>query len=208
MEYILEIEDVLTKEFCEDVISRFEADENKMIGSTIGGINENIKRSIDLAISRHDVRKNWDDVVDKVGQCVNAGLSEYVRHVTNEGLDRCGAIERTMHDVTIGLPQIQKTEKNGFYTWHHDGDQNRIITYILYLNDVEDSLGGATEFLGGKKVQPKAGKLVLFPANYTYIHRGGKLKEGVKYILTNFCYVGKPIILHIPEQQVAKDEAY
>lgn len=206
MDYILEIEDALSKEFCEDVISRFEIDENRMIGSTISGINENIKKSIDLAISRPEVRENWNDVVDKVGQCVNTGLSEYVRYVRNEGLDRCCAIERTMDDVTIGLPQIQKTEKNGFYTWHHDGDRNRIITYIIYLNDVEDSAGGATEFLGGRKIQPETGKLVLFPANYTYIHRGGKLKEGVKYILTNFCYAGKPIMHPMPEQQLAKDK--
>jgi hypothetical protein len=30
----------------------------------------------------------------------------------------------------------------------------------------------------------------------TYIHRGTKLKEGTKYIMTNFIYQGPPILKH------------
>ena len=48
MEYILEIDDVVSKEFCEDVISRFECDERKKIGETVSGVNEKIKKSLDF----------------------------------------------------------------------------------------------------------------------------------------------------------------
>ena len=44
MEYILEIDNVFSKEFCEDVISRFEGDERKVIGSTVGGVDEKVKK--------------------------------------------------------------------------------------------------------------------------------------------------------------------
>ena len=192
--YILEIDDVLPRDFCEDVISRFEIDERKTMGSTINGVNEKVKKSVDLGIVLFP--KEWDDVLDKVGNCVNSAIDKYKEHLIENALDRNGAIGKTIKDSTIGLPQIQKTEKNGFYGWHHDGHLNRIFTYIFYLNDVEEGTGGTTEFLCGKIVQPKAGKLVIFPATLTYIHRGTKLKEGVKYIMTNFIYNEKPILEH------------
>ena len=192
--YILEIDDVLPRDFCEDVISRFEIDERKTMGSTINGVNEKVKKSVDLEIVLFP--KEWDDVLDKVGNCVNSAIDKYKEHLIENALDRNGAIGKTINGCTIGLPQIQKTEKNGFYGWHHDGHLNRIFTYIFYLNDVEEGTGGTTEFLCGKIVQPKAGKLVIFPATLTYIHRGTKLKEGVKYIMTNFIYKEEPILEH------------
>jgi len=200
MDYILEIDDVISKEFCEDVISRFELDERKTNGETIGGLREDIKKSTDLPISMPELRQDWKDVIDKVAECVSHGLQTYQRYVNEEGLDRCFALANTIEACTIGLPQIQKTEKNGFYTWHHDGHLNRILTYIIYLNDVEESAGGTTDFLCGKKIQPKTGKLVIFPANLTYLHRGAKLKNGVKYLATNFIYHGLPIFSHPAEK--------
>jgi len=197
MEYILEIENVVSKEFCEDVISRFEMDKRTLIGSTIGGVDDTIKKSVDLPIGcSPELRKDWQDVIDKVGECVIQGLRTYQKYVDDEGLDRSRCIQKAIDDVTIGLPQIQKTEKNGFYTWHHDSHLNRFFTYILYINDVEDGVGGTTEFLCGKTIQPKAGNLIIFPASLTYVHRGNKLKDGVKYIITNFIYEGPPIFKH------------
>jgi hypothetical protein len=194
MDYILEIDNAVSKEFCEDAISRFENDERKVIGATIGGVDENVKKSIDLPISRSGIRGDWQDVVGEVGKCVNEALLKYQEYTEAEGLDRCLAVYKTVNNATIGLPQIQKTEKDGFYVWHHDGFLNRILTYILYLNDVEEGVGGTTEFLNRGHIQPKAGKLVIFPANLTYVHRGTKLKEGVKYLITNFIYEGPPIL--------------
>lgn len=204
MDYILEIDNAVSKEFCEDVISRFEKDERKVTGSTIGGVNENVKKSIDLAISTPEPRKDWEDVITEVGKCVNKALEVYQTHVEDEGLDRGLSIHKTINGVTIGLPQIQKTEKDGFYTWHHDGYLNRVFTYILYLNDVKEGIGGTTEFLNRGHIQPKAGKLVIFPANLAYIHRGTKLKEGVKYLITNFIYEGPPIMIHPKDERLGQ----
>jgi Rps23 Pro-64 3,4-dihydroxylase Tpa1-like proline 4-hydroxylase len=82
-------------------------------------------------------------------------------------------------------------DTGGFYRWHHDSiftAHVRILTYIFYLNDVPVEHGGCTEFLMGKKIQPKKGTLILFPATWTYIHRGKKLEKGNKYIATGFVY--------------------
>jgi hypothetical protein len=196
MDYILEIDGILSKEFCQNVISRFEKDENKQLGATVSGLDEKTKKSVDLPISIKNMKKNWQDVIDKVTNCVQDGLIKYIEYTHEEGLDRRGAVENSIKNSCIGLPQIQKTEKDGFYNWHHDGNLNRILTYIIYLNDVEEGIGGTTEFLNRGHIQPKVGKLVIFPANFAYIHRGVKLRKGVKYIMTNFIYNGPPIENH------------
>ena len=86
--------------------------------------------------------------------------------------------------------KIQKSELgDGFHNWHFDncGPENhqRILVFILYLNDVED--GGETEFLYiPKRVKPEAGKLVIFPAGFTHSHRGNPPITNTKYILTGW----------------------
>ena len=65
-------------------------------------------------------------------------------------------------------------------------DQERHITFIWYLNDVND--GGETAFDGIYKIRPKSGKLVLFPASWTYPHCGKMPLSSDKYIITGWIY--------------------
>lgn len=86
--------------------------------------------------------------------------------------------------------KIQKTEPSqGYHVWHCEASgrhhANRLIAWIVYLNDVED--GGETEFLyQRKRVEPKKGTVVLFPAAYTHTHRGNPPLSGTKYIATGW----------------------
>jgi hypothetical protein len=204
MNYIHEIDDAVSKDLCLKIISRFENDSRKVKGETVNyGLNENIKKSTDLRISSSpDMKKDWDDINNEVANIVREGLISYIRYSDQEGLTRCGVLERLMDTTNIGLPVIEKMEKNGFYTWHNDGRLNRVFTYILYLNDVDDDNGGSTEFLNGKIIQPKTGKLVIFPSNIAYINRSNKLKNGSKYIITDFVYEGSPIYVHPNENSM------
>jgi hypothetical protein len=91
---------------------------------------------------------------------------------------------------TIYTYKIQRTDPaEGYHVWHaEDGDINhsrRVGVYILYLNDVEQ--GGETEFLYlSKRIEAKAGRLVIFPPNYPWAHRGNPPLSGSKYILTGW----------------------
>lgn len=87
--------------------------------------------------------------------------------------------------------KIQKTCKTqGYHVWHceYDGSdfsQNRILSWILYLNDVEE--GGETEFLyQSLRFKPKAGTFILFPAYFTHTHRGNPPLKDSKYIATGW----------------------
>ena len=89
--------------------------------------------------------------------------------------------------------QIQKYEKNkGQYIWHNDqriekmNSQYRVITFLWYLNNVEE--GGETGFLT-YNVKPEIGKLLLFPSDWSYPHCGKMPISHDKYIMTGWIYV-------------------
>jgi hypothetical protein len=90
----------------------------------------------------------------------------------------------------IYFNKVQRTRKGqGYHNWHcENGDKhlaNRVLAYILYLNDVE--MGGETEFLyQSRRVQPETGTLVIFPAGFTHTHRGNPPLNGDKYIMTGW----------------------
>jgi len=104
-----------------------------------------------------------------------------------EEFDILDTFER--HSVDQIKGQITKSGQ-GYHVWHPEivstKDSHRILSYIIYLNDVDE--GAETEFLYYKKrVSPKAGRLLLFPAHFTHTHRGNtNLSEHNKYILTGW----------------------
>ena len=75
------------------------------------------------------------------------------------------------------------------YKYHNDFKieetmENRALTYLWYLNDVDE--GGETEFYNGKKIQPQQGKLLLFPSFWTHAHKANVPLSNNKYIITGF----------------------
>jgi|TARA_R110002012_G_scaffold285727_1_gene476946 hypothetical protein len=87
--------------------------------------------------------------------------------------------------------KIQKTlPTEGYHMWHIEhgkgyGNEARAFVFSIYLNDVEE--GGETEFLHfSKRVKPKKGRIVIWPAAFPYIHRGNPPLSGEKYILTSW----------------------
>ena len=87
--------------------------------------------------------------------------------------------------------KIQKTlPTEGYHIWHIEHQKGydseaRAFVYSIYLNDVEE--GGETEFLHfSKRIKPKAGRIVIWPAAFPYVHRGNPPLSGEKYILTSW----------------------
>jgi hypothetical protein len=87
--------------------------------------------------------------------------------------------------------KIQKTlPTEGYHVWHLEhgkgfDSEARALAFAIYLNDIED--GGETEFLHfSKRVKPKTGRIVIWPASFPYLHRGNPPLSGEKYILTSW----------------------
>lgn len=89
--------------------------------------------------------------------------------------------------------KVQKTPAGGgYHVWHDENsgitDSGRAIVWMFYLNDNFE--GGETEFLYySKRIQPRQGTLLLWPAGLTHAHRGGLVTSGNKYVITGWFYV-------------------
>ena len=190
-DFILEIPKSLDKDFCNDLITKFENDDRKYKGIIGDGIvKRDIKSTYDLTLSDKDEYKKEDDVFF---HALKDGMLSYFDHcseMSENVLDIRGMTSK--YDIQDTGYQLQRYEPGEFYVWHHDfmEDQmfgSRQITYIWYLNTIKDG-SGCTEFACGKKVKPKAGKLVIFPSSWQYIHRAYPSKSKRKYICTGWVY--------------------
>ena len=92
------------------------------------------------------------------------------------------------NNVTDTGYQIQKTNSGKGYIWHndyeHDSQKSRMLTYIIYLNDVEE---GWTQFYNGDQISPRAGRVVIFPATWTYVHQGYPPLQN-KFLITGWIH--------------------
>lgn len=191
MDFILEIPGNLSPEVCEDMIKRFENDDRKVRGLT-ADLNPDsaIKRSMDLAVSSFD---EWKDIDEYLHKQLNEGIDKYKEHIRK----KCGTTSWMKYSLEDSGYQIQKTTRGEYYSWHDDGmlRTKRIFTFLWYLNTLDPlEHGGGTAFhpsiAGGKIIKPEQGKLLLFPATWTYIHSGMPVatKNKDKYICTGWIH--------------------
>ena len=106
--------------------------------------------------------------------------------------ERTGAFsaynEVPFHFTSLKIQKTLPTE--GYHVWHIEhgrgfSNEPRAFVFSIYLNDVEE--GGETEFLHfSKRVKPKKGRIVIWPASFPYVHRGNPPLSGEKYILTSW----------------------
>lgn len=181
----------LSDELCDTIISMFENDsENKYKGRVTAGLVEELKKTTDLNITN---LPEWQNIVDELKTTLQNHLSKYSNKLTkNFNFNPLYAVTDTFSQDTF---QIQKYEKNnGFYHEHMDFVANdkgfRVLTFLWYLNDVKE--GGETEFIGSFSIKPKKGYLLLFPACWTFPHKGKMPISSDKYIITGWLYSGTP----------------
>ena len=177
----------LARDYCNVLIELYEKSDKKYQGTVgTGQVEKNIKNSIDLQLQGDD----WDPIKE---------------YLTTKLFDACDGWMKEHHTmINLTFPnghiefsgyQIQKTLPGPIgYRWHSDEayhhskneadvvvPMRRYITYLWYLNDND----GYTEFRD-MKVYPEAGKLLLFFADPSIIHRGIPPTKGEKYIMTGW----------------------
>jgi hypothetical protein len=115
--------------------------------------------------------------VDKFWPCYENYVTEYsiLGDIETHGMVSC---------------RLQKTlPGQGYHQWHFEAAgssvSTRIVAWSVYLNDVDH--GGETEFLYQKRrVSAKTGRVLIWPAGYTHVHRGNPPLSGEKYLLTGW----------------------
>jgi len=192
----------LKKEHCDKIIEYYENESNlKYQGVTFGGLDKRIKDTVDLIIPHKTETENkWNEINDILSNDLEKNLKIYVKNLNSkDNYSKINNYNREFKNLYENLYlvnnfMIQKYDKNkGKYVYHDDGaidilsKNYRVITYLWYLNDVEQ--GGETEFFGGDlKIKPETGKLLFFPSFWCYPHRGNKPVSSSKYIITGWLY--------------------
>jgi len=181
----------------------FDSDTNKYEGVTYGGLNKNIKDTQDMVIPNAPDKTGfdkWSKIQKFLEKELAKNTKEYIKTLDDLVVKNHEKENTTREYSTFGnfatndSFMIQKyTKQKGRYIYHNDFQSDyknkkyRAITYLWYLNNVEE--GGETEFWGTHKIKPETGKLLLFPASWTFPHRGKMPISSDKYIITGWLYL-------------------
>lgn len=176
--FIFTADGVISAEDCKQIIEKFEQDQRKHPGQLYGHkVNLDIKRSTDFQIRKEfEDWKDTDALLYKVTHSLMLSLGKHLQAIRECTVSDTGYI-------------IQRTKVGQEFVWHSDvgskGTCNRMFAVIYYLNDVEE--GGTTDFhYQDVSIKPAPGRALVFPANFTHIHRGAMVTKGTKYIVTTF----------------------
>jgi hypothetical protein len=179
-DFIGNYENALSAEDCQSIIDRMEEFKTNGYGH---GRGEDATRRADTAFFDTEMLFLTKEQREKVFKSLwRVGYDQYVKEFD---------ILNTFAKHNVDQIKGQITEPGqGYHLWHPEivsaANSDRILTYILYLNDVNE--GAETEFLYyRKRIPPKQGSLVIFPAHFTHTHKGNlNLSNHNKYILTGW----------------------
>jgi len=106
--------------------------------------------------------------------------------------------------LTEGMSIQHYLPNQGYHALHCEKQHSNIqhltrhLVFMTYLNDVPD---GGTEFpLQGVKTTAKKGKTVIWPAQWTHMHRGEISTTQDKYIITGWFSYDLGLISQIAKQ--------
>jgi len=178
----------LPDDLCDDMIQRFEKDSHLHYAGTIGGgrVDLNVKNCVELHLTSAN---GWENIDKRLCDYTNQAINDYHRFIytQSEGV-RGNILGSDLNDPGYKIKRYSNSDC--YFHWHHDmhceNDQVRIATILWYLNDVDE--GGETEFNDGRIIKPEKGKMLIFPATWSFIHRGKPPVSGPKYLLSTFIY--------------------
>tara|TARA_R100001591_G_scaffold85189_1_gene91539 strand:- start:208 stop:813 length:606 start_codon:yes stop_codon:yes gene_type:complete len=141
------------------------------------------KKDMQYFSDMHNIDVWWTELKSLIFN-FDMAFNHYIRETGADGIYPDGRFYFTQ----LKLQKTRPTE--GYHVWHIEhstgfANEPRAFVYSVYLNDVEE--GGETEFLHfSKRVKPKKGRIVIWPAGFPYVHRGNSPLSGDKYIITSW----------------------
>lgn len=178
-QFIKVFPNALSTDDCLRLITHFESNETHWGPVVNGDGSVNVDLSLKRVKQLH-IRDDTDPEIDNLlFESTGTLLEQYVNDVND-------FYPQATRDIGY---QIQKYDVNdGFYGWHNDANAGiacgRTLAIVWYLNTVKE--GGETEFRWGKKITPRAGSALIFPANWLYPHRANIPTSGPKYVATTW----------------------
>ena len=195
-DFIYRRENALSDSLCRSFIETFETDtENQSKGSVNirGEVHQDYpgKQSTDISFIPTDLeRPRWKYLLTELIHVLEIGRSEY-RQQFYRGMEMLDPWE--IHHI-FNMQRYLPGEGYSEYHCERAGEVagHRMGVWMIYLNDVYDR--GWTEFYYQQHYEKaEAGKLIIWPSDWTHLHRGIVSHTETKYILTGwFSWVKEP----------------
>ena len=170
-------DNAISKKDCCRLIDKFESRERER-GNTVAGYDFDRK-------SCHQLGCKFSEG-NIISSIVRSALFPY--------LDKYKKQYPSLHSVApwryVDYFNFQKYdgEDDGYKIWHCEHDPHkfhtsrRVLAWMFYLNNAKCG----TEFKHYPTVQAKMGRLIIWPAFWTHLHRGVLPNKGLKYIITGW----------------------
>lgn len=151
----------------------------------------------ELSDQKHKLNQPWQryhqltrlhqtEIFEEVRESVARIFARYKRDVACATLNYVSRIEAP------SLSRYDVADADGEHHFHSHADAwsmdtaSRQVSVIVYLNDVE--AGGETVFNAGLSVEPRQGRVLVFPSSLTFEHRGNPPRSGPKYVLVSWLH--------------------
>ena len=183
-DYIMIVDDVLPADLCASLIEKFDSANDLVVRDS--SWTHDYKSFKELNLTSHNDFSEEQKMFYRISQAM---LKFYVEKTNAEFFPEKIGMEE------VRMKRYDPNQKDQF-GWHTDvGDYasaRRFLVMFYYLNDVEE--GGETVFrdkigsLKELKVQPKRGRMVMFPPMWMYPHKGMQPISNSKYIVSTYLH--------------------
>ena len=195
-DFIYRRENALSDSLCRSFIETFETDtENQTRGSVNirGDVIKDYpgKQSTDISFIPNDLKRpRWKYLLTELISVLESCKDDYEQQFYR-GMEMLDPWE--IHHI-FNMQRYLPGEGYSEYHCERAGEVagHRMGVWMIYLNDVYDR--GWTEFYYQQHYEKaEAGKLIIWPSDWTHLHRGIVSHTETKYILTGwFSWVKKP----------------
>lgn len=144
------------------------------------------KKSTDVTVLKTDVN---DPRIIAYINCLSQTIKDYMKMFPSIGP---GGWELALAE-DFNIQRYKPGE--GFYEWHYERNpfppaSQRVLVFMTYLNDAEEA--GTSFMYQNLTTECKKGLTCIWPADWTYTHKGQISKEHEKTIITGWIsYTGK-----------------
>jgi hypothetical protein len=163
MDLVMEIENFMDTETCKKIIQKHDLDS---------------RYSSESALNISELNE-WSDINREISEFIKTGYGKYV-----EWLQAKIPVANKFFSAEITEFRIEKHDfAYEIIPFPQNNDNSPLCTFFIHLNEPVEN--AETDFLY-KKVRATTGKLVIFPATWTSIHRAKESKN--KYVLMGTFY--------------------
>ena len=182
-DYVMIVDDCLTKETCDSLIHKFDNAEDLILSNH--SWEQDYRSFKELNLTTHpefeEEQQMFYDISKELYRFYEkkCGIDFFPKHYGFED---------------VRMKRYDNNDQDQF-GWHTDvGDYQSARRYLVmfyYLNDVEE--GGQTAFNDKINdnyltIQPKQGRIVMFPPMWMYPHIGMKPISNPKYIISTYAH--------------------